>query len=97
MKVDDEAAGLEIVAVARIEHCAASGSEHDIVQCGQSFDYLGLAFAKPGLALDIEDHGDAHPGPCLDLAIGIVERLPQALGELPADRGLAGAHHAYQE
>src|SRR5207249_10728130 len=31
------------------------------------------------VALDIEDHGDAHPGPCLDLAIGIVMPLPHAL------------------
>src|SRR5258706_12769234 len=32
-----------------------------------------------------------------DLAVGIVERLAEALGELAADGGLSGAHHAHQE
>src|SRR5258708_1637667 len=30
-------------------------------------------------------------------AVGIVERLAEAFGELAADGGLSGAHHAHQE
>src|SRR6266705_2481672 len=97
VKVDDEAAGPEIIAVTGYEDRSAPRSEHDIVQCGQLFDHLGLALAKPDLAFDIEDHGDPHPGPRLDFAVDIVERLAEALGELATDRGLTGAHHAHQE
>src|SRR5882762_224429 len=97
MKVDDEAARSEMLAVAGVEHRAAPGSEDDVAHCGQLLDQLGLALSKTDLALYVEDNGNAHAGSRLNLAIGIVERLAEALGELAADGGLSGAHHAHQE
>ena len=60
-------------------------------------DYLCLSLAKPGLALDLEYHGDPHAGPGFDLPVAVVEGLAEAAGELPADGRLARAHHADEE
>ncbi len=69
----------------------------DVAHCSQLLDHLGLALSKTGLAFYVEDDGNAHACSRLDLAVGIVERLAEALGELAADGGLSGTHHAHQE
>src|SRR5215467_9631615 len=97
MQVDDESPALEVLAVSGIEHRPASGGEDDVIEGGELLDGLRLALAKAVLALDLEDHGDRDAGPFLDIAVGVVERLSQALGELPSDGGLARAHHAHEE
>src|SRR6266705_1391073 len=56
-----------------------------------------LRGSSTGLAFYVEDDGYAHAGSRLDLAVGIVERLAEALGKLAPDCGLSGAHHAHQE
>ncbi len=80
-----------------IEHRAAPGSEDDVAHCSQLLDHLCLALSKTGLAFYVEDDCNAHACSRLDLAVGIVERLAEALGELAADGGLSGAHHPHQE
>ena len=86
-----------MLAVAGIEHRAAPGGEHDVVQRCQLLDRLGFPLAEAGFALDVEDHGNGNAGSRLDFAIGVVERLADALGELTANGGFARAHHAHQE
>ena len=86
-----------MLAVARIEHHASAGCKHNVVQGGHPFDHLGLAPAEPGLAFYVEDDGDAHAGACLDFAVAVAKRLAETLGELAADGGFPGAHHAHEE
>src|SRR5215471_4389517 len=88
VQIDDESPALEVLAVSGIEHRPASGGEDDVIEGGELLDRLRLALAKAVLALDLEDHGDRDAGPFLDIAVGVVERLSQALGELPSDGGL---------
>src|SRR3546814_14716215 len=47
--------------------------------------------------LAFENGGDAGAGLRLDLAVGVVERQPEAFGQPPADRRLARAHRADED
>ena len=64
---------------------------------GQSIQRLALAFAKSGLAFNLENHFDRNAGPLLDVLIGIDKRFAKTLRQLSADGGLASAHHADQK
>src|SRR6185295_4580653 len=71
----------------------ASG-EHRIVERAEFGDHLRLARAETGFALDVEDHGDAHPAAALDFLVRVEEVALQAPCEQTAHGGLSSAHHA---
>src|SRR3546814_7212044 len=56
-----------------------------------------FARAEIRLAGAFENGGDAGAGLCLDLAVGVVERQPEAFSQPPADRRLARAHRADED
>ena len=56
-----------------------------------------FAVAEAGFADAFEDRGDAGAGARLDLAVGVDEGQPEALGQASADRRLARAHRADED
>src|SRR3546814_10456539 len=66
------------------------------VVCSSELDDL-FARAEIRLAGAFENGGDAGAGMRLDLAVGVVERQPEAFSQPPADRRLARAHRADED
>ena len=78
----------------RLDEGAAAGRQHLRAAVEKAADDPALAVAEIGLAVALEDLVDGGVGGLLDLAVGVDEGQPEAGGEPPSDRGLAGAHHA---
>src|SRR5258706_14569096 len=94
VQVDDGALRRDAAAVLLGKPRAAAGRDDCAVERAQFGDRLRLACAETRLALDVEDHRNAHPAAALDRLVQIVEGALQPAREQPADGGLAGAHHA---
>src|SRR5258708_27340259 len=84
-------------AVRLIEEYGAAGGDHRAFLSRQLGEQRRLAPAESLLALDLEDRGYRGGGALDELAIGVDELAPQALRERPAERRLAGAHHAHEK
>ena len=97
VQVDNRAARRDSAAILLCEHDAATGREHSLVERAQFRDYLALASAEPGFALDVENHRNAHAAAAFYFFVGVVERALQAAREHPSDGCLAGAHHADED
>jgi hypothetical protein len=73
----------------------AAGREHHRLAARQEpRQHLLLEPAVVGLSVELEDLAEAETGRRLDLLIDLHERHPAVVGELLADRRLAGAAHA---
>ena len=80
-----------------IDERPAAGAEYDVPVLEQPGNDVHLTGAKIGLAVGRENVLDGHAGGLLHLLVAVDEVAAQAVGEAPADRGLAGAHHADQD
>ncbi len=79
-----------------IHEGAAAGRQNTGRLRQQSLDDTFLPLPEGLFAMFREDFIDRAAGGFLDLLVRIQERQLQPRGELPADGGLACAHHAYQ-
>ena len=78
----------------RLDEGAAAGRQHLRGAVEEALDDAALAVAEIGLAVAVEDLVDGGVRRLLDLAVGVDEGQAETDCEPPADRRLAGAHHA---
>ena len=84
-------------AVGLVEDGAAAGGYHAAIAARELGEQGRFAAPESFLAFDFEDRGHRHAGALNQDAVGVDELAPQALRERPAERRLAGAHHAYEK
>src|SRR5580765_4987014 len=97
MEIEHRPVLLQAVAVDLSQYGAATGREYRVGMLHVFGDDRLLAVTEAGLPLQFEDHGDRYAEAAFELAVGIVERLPEALGEQAPERRLAAARHAHQK
>ncbi|EAY63052.1 shikimate kinase 3 [Burkholderia cenocepacia PC184] len=93
-QVDDDAVGFQAVAIFRAQHRAAARREHDVLALRKLGDHLRFAIAKPGLALQLEDHRNARARAGLDFVVGVEERPVETTRDRTAHGGLTRSHKA---
>lgn len=94
MQVHHEPTRADALAVARIQHCAATGGNQFVVLFQQRLQGFRLVLPKPGFAMLLEDGRDAAAHLFDDGLVHIDEFQPEALGQATADAAFSGAHRA---
>ena len=94
LQPDRDALRGDVVPCRLVHERAAAGGEHLRPGFQKARDDLALPVAEIGFAEPLEDFRDRQLGARLDLGVGVDEGQPELRGQPPADRGLAGPHHA---
>ena len=94
---DHETALAQDTPVRVAQNGAAAGREHYSASRRKLRERRRFALAKARFAFEIENEADRGARVHFDLVVEIVERHREQLGDVPADRGLAGSHRADED